>query len=509
MQHENDISGVIDPAMAQENDILTAELIFTADLTPAERRRVQRLAKDGKLKSLYSGIYTARLDSPPEAIVQRNWLAITSHILPGGVISYLSAPRNGPVQNVLHLTRGQRRHSIHLPGLTIEIYPGPEPQPDDTPYKKLYIASEPRWLLENLVQGKGLKSRVLTQADIEAHLEKVLMIRGADKLNDLRDRCLTLADSLNFQKSCDRLTKLISALLGTHEARVLHSRQALARAAGKPYDPDRLVLFDALFSHLNSSVLPDVTDPAPTGNAMETFAFFEAYFSNYIEGTTFLIDEAERIVFEGTIIPNRSEDSHDVVGTFQTAINPATRGRPPTTPDAFLAWLQRVNTEIMGARPDKHPGQWKQELNQAGSTIFVHPDLVRGTLFEGFDRINALRHPLASALMAMFVVAETHPFTDGNGRTARLIMNCFLSSHGLSRIMIPTVFREDYMLPLKALSNNGDPVPFLAAMIRAQRWSAAFDYARPRNQVRDAMAACNAFQEDLRQYKLLFPESST
>lgn len=162
----------------------------------------------------------------------------------------------------------------------------------------------------------------------------------------------------------------------------------------------------------------------------------------------------------------------------------------------------------MKARPDKTPGQWKQQTNRAGSTVFVHPELVRGTLHEGFDRIGALSHPLARALMAMFVVAETHPFVDGNGRTARLIMNCYLTSQGLSRIMIPTVFREDYILPLKALSNNRDPIPFLAAMIRAQSWSAAFQYAKPRNQVRKDMAACNAFEEDLRQYKLAFPESA-
>jgi hypothetical protein len=61
-------------------------------------------------------------------------------------------------------------------------------------------------------------------------------------------------------------------------------------------------------------------------------------------------------------------------------------------------------------------------------------------------------------------------------------------------------------LPLKALSNNCDAVPFLSAMIRAQRWSAAFDYIRPRDQVHAAMAACNAFQEDLRRYKLISPE---
>ena len=48
--------------------------------------------------------------------------------------------------------------------------------------------------------------------------------------------------------------------------------------------------------------------------------------------------------------------------------------------------------------------------------------------------------------MVMFVVAEVHPFSDGNGRTARLAMNCMLSARALSRIIIPTVYREDYLL---------------------------------------------------------------
>lgn len=493
--------------MPQQSDILSAELIFTSSLTPADARRVQRLGKDGALRALYPGIYTARLDSPAEAVVQRNWLAIASHILPGGVISFICGRQGGPVQGVLHLTRGQRRHRIALPGLTIEIHPGAPAQPGDAPYKSLYLASEPRWLLENLIQGKGSKARVLPQAELDAYLERMLAMRGEQKLNDVRDRCRLLAESIGLQKSSERLNKLIGALLGTHQAQVLRSRQALARASGKPYDPDRLVLFDALFAHLNAAVLPDIADPAPTGEPMETFAFFESYFSNYIEGTTFEIEEAERIIFQRVIIPNRSEDSHDVLGTFQVATHPAWRANPRTTPERFLAWLQQINAQIMQARPDKLPGQWKTKGNQAGSTIFVHPELVRGTLTEGFDRISALGHPLASALMAMFVVAETHPFTDGNGRTARLLMNSILSRQGLSRIMIPTVYREDYLLPLKALSNNRDPVPYLAAMIRAQRWSAAFDYTQPRNQVRAKMTACDSFQEDLRQYRLGFPDT--
>jgi hypothetical protein len=85
-------------------------------------------------------------------------------------------------------------------------------------------------------------------------------------------------------------------------------------------------------------------------------------------------------------------------------------------------------------------------------------------------------------------------------------MNCVLSAAGLCRIIVPTVYREDYLLPLKALSNNADAKPCVAAMTRIQSWSAAFDYGSPRDQLRARLAACHAFDEDLKSYRLVFPE---
>ncbi len=104
--------------------------------------------------------------------------------------------------------------------------------------------------------------------------------------------------------------------------------------------------------------------------------------------------------------------------------------------------------------------------------------------------------------MTMFVVTEFHPFIDGNSRTARFAMNCMLSAQALSRIIIPTVYREDYLLPLKALSHNNVTEPMISSLSRMQRWSAAFDYSLPRLQLRESPARCNAFQKDLRRYKI-------
>ncbi len=485
------------------------ELVVVDEKDAAAARRVRRLAAQGALKRLYPSIYTSNVDSPSETIVLRHWRAIVGHLLPGGVISHRSAFDSRPYEGTLSITRGKTRRDLRLPGLTVHIVPGPgarpEPPAPDSRFGALYLASDPRRFLENLTRGRGWTSRVLPQEALEAALDRILMVGGPKRLNQLRDHAREIAPSLGYDAQFKRLDSLVGALLGTHQAKYLTAKQALARAAGCPYDPNRLEIFDALFTALNQATLESIQDSAPTGVAREDFAFFEAYFSNYIEGTTFEIEEAEAIIFEGKIIENRNEDSHDILGTFRAATTSPWRDRPPQSADEFLVWLQNVNALVMQLRVDKKPGEWKERPNQAGGTFFVVPELVIGSLREGFERVRALSHPLAQAVMIMFVVTEVHPFSDGNGRTARLAMNCMLSAQRFSRIIIPTVYREDYLLPLKALSHNKIAEPVISALSRVQRWSAAFDYSLPRSQLRESLARSNAFQEDLRNYKLLFP----
>ena len=316
-------------SIKQKSDIALPEVLFTGGGDAAADRKILRMADDGVLHKLYQGVYTSNVSSPPEAVVLRSWASSVSHLLPEGVISYRSGHDAKPVDGLLYITRGKTARSLDLPGLTVKVIPGPGAVAGDVPYKKLFLASQPRWLLENLAIGRGVGGRVLKPENIEAELDKMLLIRGEYRFNELRDSCRTLADALGRGKEFKRLEGIMGALLGTHESKKLRGKQALARAAGRPYDPARLELFGTLFSRLRAETFPEVLVTAEAGLARENFAFFEAYFSNYIEGTTFLVSEAEEIVFEGKIIPNRTEDSHDVLGTFQAAMQSPWRDHPP------------------------------------------------------------------------------------------------------------------------------------------------------------------------------------
>src|SRR5437879_9705302 len=123
------------------------------------------------------------------------------------------------------------------------MVPGPGPRLDapanDAPYGALFLASDPRRYLENLTRGRGWSDRVLPQESIETSLDRILTVGGRHRLNQLREQAREVAAALGYQVQFKRLDSLIGALLGTQEAKYLTAKQALARAAGRPYDPVR------------------------------------------------------------------------------------------------------------------------------------------------------------------------------------------------------------------------------------------------------------------------------
>ncbi|MFN7904308.1 MAG: Fic family protein [Pseudobdellovibrionaceae bacterium] len=102
--------------------------------------------------------------------------------------------------------------------------------------------------------------------------------------------------------------------------------------------------------------------------------------------------------------------------------------------------------------------------------------MVLGTLQKGFDLYKSLPQGLARSLFIMFLVSDVHPFQDGNGRLARIMMNAELVQFGLASIIIPTVYREDYLLTLRALTRRSDPEPYVRMLVKAHEFS-AMDFA--------------------------------
>ena len=148
----------------------------------------------------------------------------------------------------------------------------------------------------------------------------------------------------------------------------------------------------------------------------------------------------------------------------------------------------------MAARPDKDPGAFKLKANRAGQTVFVAPDEVEGTLARGFDFYRSLETSFARAVFMMFLVSEVHPFTDGNGRIARIMSNAELVATKEERILIPTIFRSNYLTSLKALSQSSNPTPIVRTLDFAQRWVVAVPWTDV-TATRAVLEQCNAFMD--------------
>ena len=207
--------------------------------------------------------------------------------------------------------------------------------------------------------------------------------------------------------------------------------------------------------------------------------FYESYFSNYIEGTVFTVHEARAIVESQTPPVDRPADGHDILGTYRCVVDPIGRAATSPDPDDLIGHLVARHREIMGGRPDKRPGEWKTTNNQGGTYRFVEPDLVEGTLRKGLDAIEHLPQGFARALYIMTVVSEVHPFVDGNGRVARVMMNAELSAIVL---LASSSQRLPQRVPCRlrrASTTTGDLTAYIKIMTYAWRWTAAMPWTDP------------------------------
>lgn len=488
---------VLPPHNPTNTSFMDGHLFFSR--ADSEGRAIRRRAAAGELLQLAEGIYTSKVGSDPATVVRQSWLQITGHLFPGAVLSHRSAFDGGPRDGRLYITRPGRRRSIALPGLEIEVIPGHAPIEDerfrDRQLQELFLASEPRRYLDNLMRTRGWVERSLPDSDLEAKLETLIKVQGITGLNRLRDHCRTLATLTGQEDASKRLDEIADAFQGIRPMPLV-TRQARARAAGTPIDLERVTLFERVFEQLNELTFPEAPDTAPQGHLLDCFAFYEAYFSNFIEGTEFTVDEAVQIIYARRAIAARIEDSHDVLATYEAAVTPPYRDKPPEDPHAFMTWLRKIHSQIMARRSAALPGQWKLQANRAGGTEFVAPSLVEGTLLEGLSRCRALQQPFARALMTMFVVSEVHPFTDGNGRSARLAMNATLTAAGQSRIIVPTIARGDYLRSLNLLSSAGDVRPFSATMSGLLDWSARLDWSTNIDNTRLHLQTIGAFDPE-------------
>ena len=118
-------------------------------------------------------------------------------------------------------------------------------------------------------------------------------------------------------------------------------------------------------------------------------------------------------------------------------------------------------------------------------------DQITGTAFEPpspsevprliqsfIDELPSLKrqHPVECAATLHIRLATIHPFVDGNGRTARLLMNLALLQAGYPITIIPPLLRGDYIAGIRE-ANKGISQPFVD-FISTCVWESQREYRR-------------------------------
>lgn len=458
--------------------------------------KIARLVKDGLLRKLAPKIYTPNLEDTPERIILRNNLNIIKAFFPGAIISHRSALEARPTHDHYFFISYKNASHLKLPGLTIVTLKNDMNTEGTNSFMgDLFISKRERAFLENLEQTKtsSVSNKSIGQAEIEKKLTQICSIHGEDALKQLRDDARKLSQELSMESEFKKLNKIISAILTTHPSSILLTSESRARHFNISYDPVRIERFNILFQYLQENEFKSIRKTFTNSKEFENQCFYEAYFSNYIEGTRFEISEALEIIFEGKI-PETRPDAHDIIGTYQLLTNKILMNMLPKDPTHFIELLKHHHKILMSAHPHTRPGEFKEKRNQAGNTLFVEPSSVIGTLVKGLENYYLLQDPLKQSIYLMFLIAEVHPFNDGNGRIARLFMNTILFSRGLEKIIVPNVFRDDYLGALKKLTIQNDPAPFVRTMMRCLEFSSKINYSTFESATRD-LRLSNAFLE--------------
>ena len=478
-----------------------ARTVFFDDV--ASRDTLSRAVASGRIRRLAPRLYTADLLNDPAEIVVGNRWRILGRMLPGAVIADRSAAQNGSVsEGVLFVVAEGNRKVVRLPGMEIRIRPGgPLAEPfEDLPWPDgLHMSSPARTLVDNLAisRGRGGRvSRTLSLAELEDWLARKAIVWGPERTARLRGEAIALAEATGATERVEPIGRLFDQLAGREPLRPAAGRLLHAFAAGRAWDDRRVEMFNRLARGLTDHQDPDVPDWLPAGPEAEGLPFYESYFSNYIEGTVFTVAEARRIIDSQQPPASRPADGHDILGTYRCVADTVGRRATSTDGEELLGHLRERHRMILAGRPEMGPGQWKHEPNQVGSYVFVEPELVEGTLRRGFELAASVPAGFRRALYVMMVVTEIHPFTDGNGRAARVMMNAELSATGAARIVIPSVYRNEYISGLRrtSVSAGADVSAFMRVMSFAWRWTAAMPWA-DRAATEGQMEATNALTD--------------
>ena len=212
----------------------------------------------------------------------------------------------------------------------------------------------------------------------------------------------------------------------------------------------------------------DALRPLSAGALAQLRHFYDVeltFTSNAIEGNTLTLRETAEVIEHGITVggkPLRDHlealDHYDAVGWMRGVAGGSAPFSEATVTELHRRIVARSQPEIAGVY-SPYPRR------VAGSAaVFPNPAKLPALMAAFGEELGRAPPTHAAAFDAHYRLTAIHPFSDGNGRTARLLMNLILVRGGYPPVAVRPEDRARYLAALEEASVRGDTGAFTALM---------------------------------------------
>ena len=194
------------------------------------------------------------------------------------------------------------------------------------------------------------------------------------------------------------------------------------------------------------------------------------YNSNNIEGNTLTLRETQ-VVLEGITVGGKTLKEHLEVINHDKAIQlleDIVKDKEPITEWNIKCIHQLILREI----DDDNAGKYRNTNVKIKGAVHIPPDYLKikeemEKLIINYNNWNKY-HPIIKAALLHGELVKIHPFIDGNGRTARLIMNLSLMNNKYLPVIIKKEDRLNYYNALDKAHTKGDYTDFIKLITKQE-----------------------------------------
>jgi Fic family protein len=222
---------------------------------------------------------------------------------------------------------------------------------------------------------------------------------------------------------------------------------------------------DILLAQLRSTLLERASLESLPEPVWKRAAALNTWGTNAVEGSTITWEDAQRLLLEGKSIPGRPV--RDVVETLQHERTFRSLPELRNHPMDLKLMLQLHESVFRGVLPDA--GQWRRVNVRVRGAAFNPPRMERVVPeLEAYEKDYRKRDVAGEDVFKLgawmhFEFERIHPFSNGNGRVGRLLLDLHFLNHNWPPVHVLPRHRETYLDALNEAA-RGDLSPLEALL---------------------------------------------